>query len=374
MVIGYDAKRALCNFTGLGNYSRMIISEMAEAYPDITFHLYSSSAHPDFNSYFDALQNVKVENRQYKSIKGALWRSFGISNDLQRDGIDIFHGLSNEIPYRLPAKTLSVVTIHDMIAWRFPSYYHLFDVYNYRKKQQYACQHADAIIAVSEQTKSDILHFIDVDADKIHVIYQSCHPQFREPISPENAKKVKIKYGLPDKYIICISTIENRKNQITAVRALKKIDDDISLVLVGRQTKYADTVKKEIENLHLQNRVIFLDHADFSDFPTFYSSAICSLYLSEFEGFGIPVLESMCCSTPVICSNTSSIPEVGGDAAIQLSPYDTDSIASYINKIYTDKDFRALLVQRSLHQALNFTPQKIISNIYDLYLHLMQYK
>ena len=143
---------------------------------------------------------------------------------------------------------------------------------------------------------------------------------------------------------------------------------------MGRQTKYADTVKKEIENLHLQNRVIFLDHADFSDFPTFYSSAICSLYLSEFEGFGIPVLESMCCSTPVICSNTSSIPEVGGDAAIQLSPYDTDSIASYINKIYTDKDFRALLVQRSLHQALNFTPQKIISNIYDLYLHLMQYK
>jgi glycosyltransferase involved in cell wall biosynthesis len=349
----------------------MIISGMAENHPEISLHLYTSSARPDFTTYYDNLQNVKVENRQYKHVRGALWRSYGISRDIQRDGIDIFHGLSNEIPHNLPAQTRSVVTIHDMIAWRYPSYYHLFDVYNYRKKQQYACRHADAIIAASEQTKSDILHFTGADADKIHVIYQSCHPQFREPIPADNIPIVKRKYCLPDNYVIYISTIENRKNQITAVRALQKMNDDISLVLVGRHTKYAAIVKKEIADLRLQNRVVFLDHADFSDFPTLYASAICSLYLSEFEGFGIPVLESMCCGTPVICSNTSSIPEVGGEAAILVSPYDADTISDHVNKMHSDNALRTGLVEKSLHQALNFAPQKIIHDIYDLYTTLL---
>ena len=116
MVIGYDAKRAFCNLTGLGNYSRMIISGMAESHPGISFHLYTTSSRPEFTTYFDTLRNVKVDNRQYKHLRGAWWRSHGISRDLKRDGIDIVHGLSNEIPYNLPAQILSVVTIHDMIA------------------------------------------------------------------------------------------------------------------------------------------------------------------------------------------------------------------------------------------------------------------
>lgn len=367
MVIGFDAKRAFCNATGLGNYSRMVIGGLAELHPELGIRLYTPYRKEAFKSQFSSCPQVSVAEPNVHIGSNALWRSYRVSKLIKHDGLDLFHGLSHELPHGLPAGLPAVVTMHDLAVWRFPQYFPKWDRVLYQKKQRYACDRADRIIAVSQQTRQDLIDILGVHKEKINVVHQSCHPQFWQPVGDMERQRVRKKYGLPDRYVLCVGTVEERKNQCAVVRAIKAVDDDLHLIIVGKQQRYSEAVKEEIARQGLSSKVRMLQGVDFADLPALYAEAVCSVYMSVFEGFGIPVLESMCCGTPVVCSNTSSLPEVGGEAALLADPSDADAIAEAIRRLSSDPDFRRQKSVMALAQAALFTKEKVIGDIMDVY-------
>lgn len=369
MIIGFDAKRAFQNYTGLGNYSRMLICGLAQQHNNVHSFLYAPVMTGEYKSYFSSFANIST--RQPSGIDKHfpnLWRSYGVSVHLKGDKIDIFHGLSHELPHGIPHSIKKVVTMHDLIVWRYPEYYKPFDRIVYRTKQRHACRIADVVIAISEQTKNDLVKLLNVPEAKIKVIYQSCDNIFWQPVTEESKSEVRSTYELPEKYIICVGSIEERKNQVAAVQALAELPEDIHLVIVGHpHGSYIHQLNSEIKHKRLNNRVHIISDADFGDFPALYANAIASVYVSQFEGFGIPILESMCCDTPVVTSNTSSMPEAGGDAALYAAPDKPHEIAQQLQRIIDSPQFRNELVDKGRQQREKFEPKKIIADFYSLY-------
>ena len=369
MIIGFDAKRAFQNYTGLGNYSRMLICGLAQQHNNVHSFLYAPVMTGEYKSYFSSFANIST--RQPSGIDKHfpnLWRSYGVSVHLKGDKIDIFHGLSHELPHGIPHSIKKVVTMHDLIVWRYPEYYKPFDRIVHRTKQRHACRIADVVIAISEQTKRDLVKFLKVPEAKIKVIYQSCDNIFWQPVTEESKAEVRSTYELPEKYIVCVGSIEERKNQVAAVQALAELPEDIHLVIVGHpHGGYIHQLTAEIKHKRLNNRVHLISDADFGDFPALYANAIASVYVSQFEGFGIPILESMCCDTPVVTSNTSSMPEAGGDAALYAAPDKPHEIAQQLQRIIDSPQFRNELIEKGRTQREKFEPKKIIADFYSLY-------
>lgn len=369
LVIGFEAKRAFKNNTGLGNYSRMLVCGLADEYQDVRCFLYSPDMNGDYRSYFQGYANISTRmpsgfDRKFPN----LWRSYGVSMHLKGDKVDIFHGLSHELPHGIPSSVKKVVTMHDLIVWRYPKYYSLFDRLAHKFKQRHSCKNADIVVAISEQTKQDLVKMMRIPESKIRVIYQSCDQMFWQPIEEDDVRKVRKHYGLADKYIICVGTIEERKNQANVVRAMAELPQDVQLVIVGRpHGKYINEVNSAIKKNNLGSRVKIVSDADFEDFPALYAGAVASVYMSRFEGFGIPILESMCCDTPVVTSNISSMPEAGGDAALYASPEDVSEIAKQLNAIVDSPNLRAELIEKGRIQREKFSQKKITTDFYNLY-------
>ncbi|RPI42521.1 MAG: glycosyltransferase family 1 protein, partial [Bacteroidetes bacterium] len=191
MRIGFDAKRAYNNFSGLGNYSRYVISNICRFFPENECLLYTPSiADPDlFHEPEDAI--VKLPRTWIGRYHRSYWRSFRLAHWLNADAVDIYHGLSNELPYGIHRSGVkSVITIHDLIFLQYPGLYKPFDRYVYRKKVRYGTRVATRIIAVSEQTRQDIIRFLSVDPTRIRVVYQGCHRQFYNRVSPETKRYI----------------------------------------------------------------------------------------------------------------------------------------------------------------------------------------
>lgn len=368
MKIGFDAKRAFKNNTGLGNYSRMIIRALAELSEENQLILYTPDVKGRYGDYFAECKNVSIVTPHgLWRLAPGLWRTFGITCDLRRRHLDVYHGLSHELPCGRVGDTNLVVSMHDLIVWRYPRHFPLVDRVIYKLKQRHACRRADAIVAISKQTERDLIDLLDADKDKIHVVYQSCDAIFRAHITDEQRVSVRQRYELPKKYLICVGTIERRKNQAAVVEALSLLPDEFHLVVVGKKTAYYDEVVEVVDRQGLNERVHFLNNVDFADFPALYSEAFVSVYMSIFEGFGIPVLESLCCGTPAVASSRSSIPEVGGDAAIYADPFTPEEIAGQINRLLSNSELYAELCRQSRQQVAKFEPKKIASDLLKLY-------
>ena len=373
MVIGFDAKRAFQNNTGLGNYSRMLVCGLAQEHQDIRAFLYSPVMSGDYKKYFSGYANIST--RQPTSIDRFfpdVWRRFGVTFHLKDDQVKIFHGLSHELPHGIPHTIKRVVTIHDLIVWRFPQFYSPFDRFSHRVKIRHSCNISDVVVAVSEQTKRDLMEFLKVPESKIKVIYQSCDPIFWDPVTDDDKAYVREEYHLPEKYVICVGSIEERKNQIGVVKAMAELPDDIHLVIVGKNHgNYQPSLMSAIKSLHLTDRVHIISKADFEDFPALYACAQASVYMSLFEGFGIPILESLCCDTPVVTSNVSSMPEAGGEAALYADPKNPSEIARQLKSIIDNPALRQQLVQKGREQREKFTQHRIISELYAMYRELV---
>src|SRR5690606_15730212 len=197
--IGFDAKRAFLNTTGLGNYSRSLIMALSQFFPDNAYFLYTpKTKFPRLTGHFQAQKNIQIRQPAAVPLFRSMWRTKCITGGLKTDELDIYHGLSHELPLGIQKTGIkSVVTIHDLILFGYPEYYKLADRKIYEAKFRYACKHADAIIAVSEQTKRDLQTFLQVPGEKIEVIYQSCNPAFSEPWEEEALYEIQSRYQLP---------------------------------------------------------------------------------------------------------------------------------------------------------------------------------
>ena len=298
----------------------------------------------------------------------ALWRSYGIVKDLKRDQVSLYHGLTNELPYGISAsKISSVVTIHDLIFLRFPKFYPIIDRAIYRYKCEYACSHATRIIAVSEQTKHDIIKYFKIDEDKIDVIYQSCNLVFQRRESEDLKKSVSIKYNLPENYILQVGTVEERKNVLLTVKALRNVPDNVKLVVIGRHTEYTKDVQQYINRFKLENRVIFLKRVPVADLPSIYQQAQIFVYPSEFEGFGIPILEALYSGIPVIAASGSCLEEAGGPHSCYVHPKDDVQLSWTINSILNSPELRKAMIENGLEYVKNFEEGKLAEQLMNVY-------
>jgi len=365
MRVGFDGKRVIQNFTGLGNYSRYVLKVLSEYFPENSYHIYTSKIP-------DAEQKSKFSTVDFrypaKNKFAGLWRSFSIVNDLKRDNIDLYHGLSNEIPAGLrKANIASVVTIHDLIFLRYPQYYPFIDRQIYYLKSRYACRNADAIIAVSEQTKRDIVHFLKIPEDKISVVYQNCDSSFREKLSKEAKEKIRKVYDLPERYLLNVGTVESRKNLMLIAKSLKSVPEDIHLVVAGKETPYAEEVKKCLKLTGLNHRVHFLKNIKFSDLPGIYQLANIFIYPSKFEGFGIPVVEALTSGVPVIAATGSCLEEAGGPGTLYVDPENYMQLAAYINSILENPDIGKGMVEKGYDYVKKFDDKTFAADLMDIY-------
>jgi glycosyltransferase involved in cell wall biosynthesis len=364
MHLGFDGKRVIQNFTGLGNYSRYVLNVLARYFPENSYHVYTSKI-PDENQK-KILPNIKIGYAK-KGYSG-LWRSFFIVNDLKKHKIELYHGLSNEIPVGLrKARISSVVTIHDLIFLRFPKYYPFIDRTIYYLKSRYACNNADYIIAISKQTKQDIIHYLKIPEQKIRVIYQNCDASFREKLSSEAKNQIRSTYKLPEKYLLNVGTVESRKNLMLIAKALKSIPESIHLVVAGKETNYADGVKNYLKSAGLEQRVHFLNNVKFSDLPGIYQLADIFIYPSKFEGFGIPVVEALHSGVPVIAATGSCLEEAGGPGSYYVDPADEIQLAYYINSILNNPDVGKEMIEKGYNYVKKFDDKTFASDLIDIY-------
>lgn len=378
MKIGFDAKRAFQNTTGLGHYSRTLVSSLAKYFPENDYYLFAPKITSLFNTgSFNNMHSVMPGTFPSTMLK-SLWRTNWVKKDLVNNHIDIYHGLSHEIPLHINKTGIrSVVTIHDLIFERYPGQYSAIDRSIYRNKFKYACNNADKIIAISQQTKQDIIRYYKIPEDKITVCYQSCNPAFAEIVSEEKKKSVAALYNLPEQFYLYVGSIIERKNLLLICKALKKLTTSIPLVVIGNGGAYKQKVKAFIAENVLTDRVIFLSE-DLSakssesfksafDFPAIYQQATAMIYPSIFEGFGIPVLEALCSRLPVITSNVSCLPETGGDAALYINPADENEMAEAMKRVANDQALKNSMIEKGILHATNFTQQKCASAVMNVY-------
>jgi glycosyltransferase involved in cell wall biosynthesis len=301
-----------------------------------------------------------------ETTKGTMSRQFKMGKDSQKINADIFHGLSGELPIKWNVQTIKkVVTIHDLIFLRFPQYYSFFDRKIHFWKFKRAVEQADIIIAISEQTKRDIIHFLNVPESKICVVYQGCHQAFKENKSGEFLTLIKEKFNLPERFILNVGTIETRKNLFNIVKAIN--GTEISLVVIGKKTKYFNKVQRFIKGNKLQNQVQFLEHVGIDELAAIYELATIFVYPSLFEGFGIPVIEALFSKTPVITSNLSCLPEAGGEYSVYINPSNFEDLKAKILFLWNNESERKRRAEKSFVFVQKFNDEEIAKNLYTVY-------
>lgn len=380
MVIGFDAKRAYHNNTGLGNYSRTLIDALARYYPAHQYVLFNPKASTLYQPAAAHVREVRPEaaiDRAFPSY----WRSARLSGQLAAQGIDLFHGLSHELPRGIEDTGIpSVVTMHDLIQERYPEQYAWIDRKTYGVKLRHAARVATTVIAISNQTKQDVEHFLGVSPDRIRVCYQSCSPIYRESVPEERLQEIRKAYGLPDRYFLSVGSIIERKNLLRICEAMAMLRGtvDIPLVVIGSGGgAYKQNVEAFLQSHGLRTQVMFLSdnpllasragYRSSADLPAIYRQAVAMLYPSSFEGFGIPVLEALCCGLPVITSNRSSLPEAGGPGSIYVDPENPQQIADAMRRVSEDDALVDRMRAAGLAHAAQFTEEACARRVIDVY-------
>jgi glycosyltransferase involved in cell wall biosynthesis len=376
MNIGFDAKRAFFNHSGLGNYSRTLILSLCNYFPEHTYELFVPGKN---GKAFDKLpKNITLNYPQgiYEKLP-SIWRSFGIGENLIAKKNSIYHGLSNELPFNIKSSKIpSVVTIHDLIFLRSPELYPFIDRKIYKIKFRKAALNADVVVATSIQTKDDLINMLNIPEEKIKVVYQSCDPAyFAEPKEVNLTPLQQLFPSVPSEFLLSVGTIEERKNLLNVLKAIKILNQNLSipLVVIGRKKQpYFKQLLAFIDENQLQNQVIFLENVSNHHLKLFYQSAKLLLYTSFFEGFGIPVLEALLSGTPVITSKTSSLPEVAGPFSTLINPESPEEIAGAIERLLSDPNIcNHYKTKGRAWAAEKFHPQKTAGEMVKIYSSLL---
>lgn len=370
MNIAFDAKRAFLNSSGLGNYARTLIKSMAHYYPDHHYSLFTTKTEEsEFKKYVDASSNISIEEPSSfleKKLK-ARWRSYGITDSLKEKQVDVYHGLSNELPFNITKFSgKKIVTIHDVIFLRYPNMYPFLDRQIYNRKFRACCDMADTIIAISSQTKKDIQQYYFVPEEKVKVVYQSCNERFHLPFIQVEEEAIRAKHNIPSEYILYVGTIEERKNLLTLVKALTHVKD-IPLVVVGKKRKYLAEVMKYAVQHKLDKRMIVVSDAEHEEMPAIYRGAKAFIYPSFFEGFGIPIIEALSCKVPVITSKGSCFPETAGPDSLFFDPYNSEELAEDINKLLDSPSLCTAMGEKGFEYARKFHPSVITTQLMKIY-------
>ncbi len=376
MHIGFDAKRLFQNNTGLGNYSRSLVGNLKDFYPENNYTLFAPKivvnerTKPFLSPTFQIITPKKYQPRSY-------WRSAGCVRDIREKNIDIFHGLSHELPFEIKkTDAKSIVTVHDLIFKRYPKQYSVWDRYIHDVKCRYACQNADKIIAISESTKRDIIDFYKIAPQKIEVVYQSCNLIFENNLK-ENIDGVSLsnsileKINTAEKIILYVGSIIERKNLFNLVKAIELLpkthQNAVLYIVGGGKNTYRAMIENYIAERNLVKKIVFLQNVSDFDLAILYKKANVFVYPSLYEGFGIPVIEALFSGTPVITSTQLALTEAAGESSCCIDVSKPEIIAESIANILNDNELAIKMRTAGLLHAQRFLPQKLSTDLMNVY-------
>lgn len=346
MLIGMDASRAaVAQATGTEFYSQQLIRALIDLAPDHRFRLY-------FNQQpLAQLNTARVEARVIPFPR--LWTHVRLSLEVTRHPPDVLFVPSHVLPLLRPRR--SVVTIHDLGYLHFPDAHPTLQRWHLDLSTRWNARVAALVIADSQATKADLIKHYHTPTEKIVVAYPGLDPQLRRV---EDVTTTLTRYGLDGEYIFTIGTLQPRKNLSRLIDAYSRStlpSRNIRLAIAGKKGWLYDDLFRQVEQIELSDRVLFLGYVPDEDKAALLSGACAFVFPSLYEGFGFPVIEAMACGVPVVCSNTSSLPEVAGHAALLIDPLDVDAIAAALNRIVSESDLRQTLIERGYTQARRFT-------------------
>ncbi|MDI6791963.1 MAG: glycosyltransferase [bacterium] len=346
--IGIDA-RGLSRGTGIQRYIYNLIKHLSLEEDEFVYTIFKGTQKSLF-SYSNLRERI-VKIPMYNWQEQVFF-----SQELLSQKVDLFWGTNFIIPLIMPCK--SILTIYDLTFLHF----HGQNPVQTERWIRLSAKSADRIIAISKSTKRDIVRFLHIPENKIKVIYPGIdHRVYCVSRDPKLIESARDRYNLLDRYILSIGSAGRRKNYIGMIKAchrLKKEGVFYKLVLVGGRNFFPEEIFAAIEGLELKDDIIFTGYVPEEDLPLLYNGAELFVYPSFFEGFGLPVLEAMACGTPVVTSNTSSLPEVAGDAAILVDPNNIEDMAYAIYKALTDNTLKKEMREKGLRQASKFSWEK----------------
>ena len=366
MRIGYDAKRVFHNFRGLGNYGRILLEGLWSYYPDLEYFLFSprikdaraQSWHEKNACHYKLIRPRSLSFLPLiEKLYSSAWRSLFLSSVIKNYKLDIYHGISHEIPPGIQRATArSVVTIHDVLPLRHPEYFPWLDRQGYCMKLKHSVQAADMVLAVCEQSKADILYFMDCPEDKIKVSYQSCFPSFYEKETPERLEQIKDELKLQSPYILFVGALEARKNVLTLLRAFHRVSKEIPhhLLIIGSGGAYRHLLTKEIEAKQLHKRVRIISFINQADLPAVYQGADLFVYPSLYEGWGIPNVEALFSAVPVITGNSGALRESAGNHSYFIEARSLDDLSKAMKKVLLDRVLRKKMIAKGQIHAQKF--------------------
>ncbi len=372
MRIGFDAIRALHNTTGLGNYARNLLRGLHALDPSLQLHLYSPKPPAEQFRKFPAEVEASVHLPSPTPHAPRLlpWRTFRLGRTAARDGMQLYHGLTHEIPRDLPRTGIkSVVTFADLIFEKHPKYFPRIDRWSYRWRYRWSAAHADAIVAISAQTRDDLVELYHIDPARIAIVPPARNPIFAANATDGDRATIRSKYGLPNEFLLSVGTLEPRKNQQILIGALQRARKGglPPLVLVGRDGGSHDFLEKLSRGLGLRDRVIFLSHVETADLPALMQSATLFLYPSQIEGFGMPIVEALSAGTPVVASAGGCFVEAGGPGSRYAGAGDVDAWAAAITDLVADSQARDRMRGAGIVYARQFDGDRVAARLLGVY-------
>jgi len=366
MQIGIDGRYIQDHFPGIGRYTYNLIKGLAKVNRENTLFVLHNPQLVNTRHPLSALvQLSKMELVRAKTPTFSPAEQWHLPELARRLKLDLLHSPYYVKPYFLPC--VSVVTIYDALSHRYPQYLpSTWHRLAFLITTRLAIVSARGIIATSWSTKEDLVKFFRVKEEKIAVTYLAAGEEFR-PQSTKAIDEMRERYSLPKDYLLYLGINKPHKNLTRLIEAYSRLETDRALVLAGREDPRYRGARQAVEKLGLRGRVIFLGDISETLLPTLYAGAELFLFPSLYEGFGLPVLEAMACGTPVVCSNTSSLPEIVGEAAVTFDPLNVVEMAQAIAKALGDEELRKEMMERGLAQAQKFSWERTACETLALY-------
>jgi len=354
MRIGIDAHMAEREGTGNCTYTQQLLKNLAEIDQRNEYVLYVTDRTQAFYSFFKNRRNFTIKEL---TLKSTWFRTiFSLAKETYADAIDVLHVTYFAPPWH---QGKLVVTIHDLAIYHYPIHFGFLEKTRFKIWVPYSARRAAKVITVSKFTKNDLAQTYCLPASNIEAVYNGVGENFR-PVSQSSQREIILKkYKISNPFIFALGRLNSRKNLNALILAFHHLSSSTpiphSLIIAGKNDYRSSEIGSFIQNLNLERKVKMVGYVPDEELPAFFSSAVCFVFPSVFEGFGLPVVEAMACGCPVISSNTSAIPEVIGDAGILINPYDTGEISQAIFKMISDDRLRSKLREKGLKRAKLFS-------------------
>lgn len=353
MNIGIDAAPLRFRLAGVGWYLWELVQEFLALSENDLFFLYASRplcvSHPGARFRYRTAHDGLL-------VPGSFWMQLHARNFARRDHLDCFWAASHHLPMSLPDNVRTAFSVHDLVSIYYPEHMGRLNAIVHHLYFRKSVERADVILAVSLRTKTDLIRELGVPEAKVHVVHAGVASGFQPIPMVEVAERIQ-RLGIPDKYLLSVGTIEPRKNYPLLFQVIAGLPD-LHLVIAGRKGWKYGKILSQIAELGLDRRVHLLEYVSTPDLVALYNAAQLVVLPSVYEGFGLPVLEAMACGTPVLASNTSSLPEVGGDAAAYFESNSVESLRAELVRLLADPVARAAMSARGLARAKEFTWQR----------------